>query len=161
VGNLNKIDWTVGAAKEPTTTLDDLTTNARGGNEANEKLDARLRFAETKKMIAEQPSFQSPGGMSVGGSGNAARDRVATQPPDLDSALLKAIVEPDLYIARADLYRAIDLRWMLRDIKANRLSLSPIADWDLQNLIDLQLVELKDGVPRLTNAGVTAIIQRK
>jgi hypothetical protein len=159
VGNLNKIDWTVGAAKEPTT-LDDLTTNSKGGNEANEKLDARLRFAETK-IIAEQPSFQSPGGTSVGGSGNAARDRITTQPPDLDSALLKAIVEPDLYIARADLYRAIELRWMLRDIKANRLSLSPIADWDLQNLIDLQLVELKDGVPRLTNAGVTAIIQRK
>jgi hypothetical protein len=40
-------------------------------------------------------------------------------------------------------------------------SFKPIADRDLQNLIDLQLAELKDGVPRLTNAGVTAIIQRK
>lgn len=159
MGNLNKIDWTVGAAKGPTT-LDDLTTNSKGGNEANEKPDAQLRFAETK-IIAEQPSFQSPRETSVGGSGSAAPDRITTQPPELDSALLKAIVEPDLYIARADLYRAIDLRWMLRDIKANRLSRSPIADRDLQNLIDLQLAELKDGVPRLTNAGVTAIIQRK
>jgi hypothetical protein len=56
-----------------------------------------------------------------------------------------------------DLERAIALRWTLRDIKAKRLKLSPVSDSDLKTLIDLGLVEMRDDVPVLTNAGHDAL----
>jgi hypothetical protein len=56
-----------------------------------------------------------------------------------------------------DLERAIALRWTLRDIKAKRLKLSPVRDADLRALIDLGLVEMRDDVPVLTNAGDAAL----
>jgi hypothetical protein len=52
----------------------------------------------------------------------------------------------------------MELRWVLRDIAAGRLKLSPVDEADLQTLIDLKIVELRDGIPHLTNSGVTAII---
>ena len=74
------------------------------------------------------------------------------------SPLLKAIVDPDIYTAPADRARAISLRWVLRDIKANRLKLSPIDQHDLQDLIDMGLVEMRNDAPALTNAGGDAIV---
>ena len=59
--------------------------------------------------------------------------------------------------ANFDLDRAIALRWTLRDIKAKRLKLSPVSDADLRTLIDLGLVEMRDDVPVLTNAGHAAL----
>ncbi len=52
---------------------------------------------------------------------------------------------------------AIHLRWTLRDIKAHRLTLSPVADDDLSLLAERGLVEVSDGVPTLTEAGLAAI----
>jgi hypothetical protein len=74
------------------------------------------------------------------------------------SALLIAIVEPDIYTARADRDRAVALRWVLRDIKNNRLKWSPVDQDDLRILIEMGLVEMRDSAPILTNAGVSAII---
>jgi hypothetical protein len=74
------------------------------------------------------------------------------------SPLLKAIVEPDIYTAPADRDRAISLRWVLRDIKANRLKLSPVDQRDLLDLIEMGLVESRNDVPLLTNAGDNAIV---
>ena len=74
------------------------------------------------------------------------------------SALLMAIVEPDIYTARADRDRAVALRWVLRDIKNNRLKWSPVDQDDLRILIEMGLVEMRDGAPMLTNAGVSAIV---
>lgn len=51
------------------------------------------------------------------------------------------------------LERAIQLRWTLRDISAKRLTLSPVNDEDLSLLTERGLVEVQDGVPRLTQAG--------
>lgn len=73
------------------------------------------------------------------------------------SLLLKAIVEPDHYTAPADRNRAIALRWVLRDIKSNRLKLLPVNQHDLQDLIDMGLVEMRDDAPVLTNGGVSVI----
>jgi hypothetical protein len=56
-----------------------------------------------------------------------------------------------------DLERAIALRWALRDIKAKRLNLSPVREVDLRALLDLGLVEMRDDVPVLTNAGHGAL----
>jgi len=55
------------------------------------------------------------------------------------------------------LERAIHLRWTLRDISAKRLVLSPVSDDDLSVLTERGLVELDEGVPRLTKAGLEVI----
>jgi hypothetical protein len=82
-----------------------------------------------------------------------ADGRAGPMPP-----LRKAIVAPDIYTASADRERAIVLRWVLRDIKANRLKLSPIDQHDLRDLIDMGLVEMRNDTPVLTNTGVDAIV---
>lgn len=73
------------------------------------------------------------------------------------SSLLKAIVKPDIYTASIDRDRAINLRWALRDIKSNRLKFLPIDQQDLEDLMDMGLVEMRDNAPFLTSAGVCAI----
>jgi hypothetical protein len=78
-------------------------------------------------------------------------------PDDPKSLLLKAIVEPDQNTAPVDRDRAITLRWVLRDIKNNRLKWSPVNQHDLRDLIDMGLVEMRDDAPLLTNAGVSVI----
>ncbi|MGJ5178976.1 hypothetical protein ACQR16_13200 [Bradyrhizobium oligotrophicum] len=55
------------------------------------------------------------------------------------------------------LEKAIHLRWALRDIKARRLALSPVAEEDLSLLAERGLVDVSDGVPTLTDAGQDAI----
>lgn len=72
-------------------------------------------------------------------------------------SIQKTIFAPDIHTTKADRYRAIDLCWKLRDIAANRLKLSPIGEHDLQILIDLELVELRDGAPQLTSTGAKVI----
>jgi hypothetical protein len=74
------------------------------------------------------------------------------------SNLLKAIVEPDIYTARADRNRAIGLRWVLRDIKSHRSKWSPINPHDLRILTVMGLVETRDDAPVLSNAGVSVIL---
>ena len=55
--------------------------------------------------------------------------------------------------AHLGLERAIALRWTLRDIKAKRLKLSPVSADDLNMLTELGLIEMRDDVPVLSNAG--------
>jgi hypothetical protein len=55
--------------------------------------------------------------------------------------------------AHLDLERAIALRWTLRDIKATRTKLSPVSASDLASLIELGLIEMRNDVPVLTEAG--------
>jgi hypothetical protein len=74
------------------------------------------------------------------------------------SAILKAIVAPNIYTGRADRDRAIDLRWVLRDIKTKRLKWCPVSKLDMQILIGFGLIEMRDDEPQLTNAGLDAII---
>jgi hypothetical protein len=59
--------------------------------------------------------------------------------------------------AHLGLERAIALRWTLRDIKAKRLKLSPASPVDLAALTELGLIELRDDVPVLTQAGHDAL----
>ena len=73
------------------------------------------------------------------------------------SPLQKAVVEPDIHTSRADRERAITLRWILRDINGNRLKWSPPREEDLKILIEFDLVEMKNGLPQLTVAGLGAI----
>jgi hypothetical protein len=61
----------------------------------------------------------------------------------------KEMSEPKTGLASLGLGNAIRLRWVLRDIVGKRLKFSPIAPNDLQTLIDLGYIEMKDEVPRL------------
>lgn len=56
-----------------------------------------------------------------------------------------------------NLERAIGLRWALRDIHGNRLGLMPVRDEDLRTLIELGLVEMRDDIPVVTQAGLAAL----
>jgi len=60
-------------------------------------------------------------------------------------------------LAHLTLERAIRLRWALRDILANRTKFLPLADADLQLLIEMRLVEMRDDEPALTEAGLAVI----
>lgn len=112
--------------------------------------------------IASPPSAPAEGRNPDTASYLPADMQATTAPADGQaspmSPLLKAIVEPDIYTAPADRERAITLRWVLRDIKANRLKLSPVDQLDLQDLIEMGLVEMRNDAPVLTDAGVNAII---
>jgi hypothetical protein len=74
------------------------------------------------------------------------------------AALRKAIVEPGIDTSREDRSRAIALRWMLRDIKNDRLKWWPIEQHDLWVLVELGLAEWRDNQPILTGAGVDVVI---
>jgi hypothetical protein len=60
-------------------------------------------------------------------------------------------------LAGLDLDRAIRLRWALRDIKAKRTKLSPVGPEDIQDLIEMGLIEMRDDAPLLTNEGERAL----
>ena len=57
-------------------------------------------------------------------------------------------------LASYGLDNAIRLRWALRDISAKRLRWCPVSPEDLRTLIDMRLVEMKDGEPVITLAGM-------
>lgn len=52
-----------------------------------------------------------------------------------------------------DPLRSLDLVWTLRNINAKRTHLLPVDPDHQRELIDLGLVELRDDVPVITNAG--------
>jgi hypothetical protein len=59
--------------------------------------------------------------------------------------------------AEFDLEKAIALRWALRDIVAKRLKLTPLSEDDLRTLTELGYVEIRDGTPVVTQAGLDAL----
>jgi hypothetical protein len=60
-----------------------------------------------------------------------------------------------------DVRRAIDLRWTLRDIKAKRFKLSPFDPDHVRELQEMGLVEIRDDVLELTQAGDQALNREK
>jgi hypothetical protein len=82
---------------------------------------------------------------------------ISTDQNDPKPYLRKAVVAPDIYTLPVHRFRAIDLRWVLRDIKGDRLKLSPVDEEDLRDLIDMGLIEMRDDRPVLTSAGVDVI----
>ena len=75
-------------------------------------------------------------------------------PRDPDSALGRG-EQAKALLAGLDIDTAIRLRWAMRDIRSKRAA--PVSENDLAALIDLGLVELRDGIPRLTGLGVLAL----
>jgi hypothetical protein len=63
----------------------------------------------------------------------------------------------DRPLSNFDLEKAIALRWALRDIVAKRLKLTPLRQDDLQTLIELGFVEMRDGIAVVTQSGLAAL----
>ncbi len=60
-------------------------------------------------------------------------------------------------LSRLDLDSSIRLRWTLRDIKSKRTKFTPAASGDLQTLTEMGLVEMREDIPALTDAGYREI----
>jgi hypothetical protein len=84
-------------------------------------------------------------------------ETAAVDPPtDAESAVRRAQQAKSL-LAGLDLDTAIRLRWAMRDIRSKRTKLSPVSENDLAALIDLELVDMREEVPRLTGLGILAL----
>ena len=65
--------------------------------------------------------------------------------------------EPKKGLASVGLDNAIRLRWALRDIKGNRLKLTPVDPNDMRTLIDMGFVEMINDEPVVTATGLQQI----
>jgi len=77
-------------------------------------------------------------------------------PADAGNLAIRAEQAKSL-LAGLDLDTAIRLRWVMRDIRGKRTKMSPVSENDLAALIDLGLVEMREGIPKLTGLGVLAL----
>ena len=77
-------------------------------------------------------------------------------PTDAESTVRRAEQAKSL-LAGLDLDTAIRLCWVMRDIRGKRTKMSPVSENDLAALIDLGLVEMREGIPKLTGLGVLAL----
>jgi hypothetical protein len=75
---------------------------------------------------------------------------------DAQSAVRSAKQAKSL-LAGLDMYTEIRLRWAMRDIRGKRTKMSPVSENDLAALIDLGFVEMREGIPALTDFGVFAL----
>jgi len=109
-------------------------------------------------LAAPEPKAPSPVAVSVSFSTSAAvpTERSKSTVP---TAIIKPdiYVKPDSYFAPVDRDRMISLRWVLRDMRSKRLNWWPINQPDLQLLIEMEFVEMRDGIAVLTNKGERAI----
>jgi len=144
------INWTMEVAKDLTASQ---TTRAFS-TDGNVQDDAKSGAVRVSGVAAETAGKQPETHASNKASGFSTETVAAVT----NSSSLQAVTDPHVCTSSADRDRAIDLRWVLRDIAANRLKISPVSELDLQDLVKVNLVELRDGVPHLTIAGVTAII---
>jgi hypothetical protein len=157
VGILDLIDWTMETAKELRTPNDFTSIGSATSGEAIMKPEQPMPISGLDtEIIADHPET-SEWPSTIEPAPAAPQPVAPVTAADLHATLLQAIVDPGIHTSKADRHRAIDLRWLLRDIAAGRLRASPIRQLDLQLLIDMKLIELRDGVPHLTNAGATII----
>lgn len=127
-------------ASEVATATPDTGTGNRGTASA-EPLESNIRrAAEVPDRPSTEPSFFAE-----------------ARKVDLSLRQQNIVVRPDILASKVGRERAIELRWVLRDIKGNRLKWSPAREEDLKVLIEFDLVEMKNGLPQLTVAGLGAI----
>ena len=117
-------------------------------------------------LISSEELVVRPSNEAVAAGPNELPDLAAVVPAtsspseakeEQQAALMTAILKPSISTASAHRDRGIALRWLLRDIRSNRLQWSPVSPEDLQALIELGLVEMCENTPVLTKAGIAAI----
>jgi hypothetical protein len=100
----------------------------------------------SRPPVSDQPANEAP----------TAKAAAFIPPGDAESAVTRAQQAKSL-LAELDLNTAIHLRWVMRDIRSKRTKFSPVSANDLAALMDLGLVEMREGLPRLTGLGVLAL----
>lgn len=165
---LDLIDWTKRAAAQvgPEHHVPSTIDGAPSINEPLEVLEggrvkpnaddatSQIASAPDIQMTIQEPRPDRVFPPSMPAAPSASAD-VRTEAPK--SVLLMAIVDPGIYTARVDRDRAVALRWVLRDIRSNRLKWWSVNQDDLRLLIDMELVEMRIDEPVLTDAGERAI----
>src|SRR3984893_1047732 len=109
---------------------------------------------------AEPPRTTSPDQENASAVSDAAEPEFTATTPGAEGERANETAmsdQPHSPLAGLDLEKAIHLRWVLRDIKGKRTKLSPVSLDDLQTLIEMGLVEIRDEVPLLTNEGERAL----
>jgi hypothetical protein len=109
-------------------------------------------FNDAAAGLKPETASREPFAVSVSFSTSAAR---RSEEPKLP--LPTAIIKAEVHAARVEGDREIGLRWVLRDIRSNRLKWWPLDQRDLQTLIGMGLVEVSEGMPVLTIKGNDAI----
>ena len=99
----------------------------------------------------------SPGASSGSAAWASVSISAEVRTEESKSPLPTAIIKPDIDAAPLDRDRMIALRWVLRDIRSNRLKWWPIDQHDLRTLIEMGFVERRDGIAVLTSKGDRAI----
>jgi hypothetical protein len=95
-------------------------------------------------------------------SDRAPNEVPTVQPPAVASSADAESAETRVQQAKSlldqlDLNTAIQLRWTMRDIRSKRTKFAPVSADDLKALVNLGFVEMRDGLPRLTTAGLIAL----
>jgi len=81
---------------------------------------------------------------------------IAEPPTDAGMAAMSA-KEAKTLLANLGIDTAIRLRWAMRDIRGKRTKWSPVSESDVAELIELGLVEMREGIPTLTQLGLFAL----
>jgi hypothetical protein len=92
----------------------------------------------SRPPISDQPADVAPTAKAV----------AVAPPTDAESAVTRAQLAKSL-LAELDLNTAIHLRWVMRDIRSKRTKFSPVSANDLTTLVELGLVEMREGLPGL------------
>ena len=118
-------------------------------------MSAADKLQEFAKMLGAAPRPRSQATSIV--AGPSQTNLIATENTTVDS-IASVKLEPtpapeaerenEATTANRALFR---LRWALRDIKTKRTKLTPVSPSDLNTLIEIGLVEMRDDAPMLTN----------
>ncbi|WP_426527858.1 hypothetical protein [Bradyrhizobium sp. McL0615] len=135
-------------------------------------------LSDAESMLAQPPRSLKPemsalvstdtkSSASIFKGARPASDQAANEMPAVQPTLVASSANTGSAVTRArqakslldqlDLNTAIQLRWTMRDIRSKRTKFSPVSAEDLTALLNLGLVEMRDGLPRLTAAGVIAL----
>jgi hypothetical protein len=96
--------------------------------------------------LADEPNMEEP-----------ALEAAVVDPPTDTEAAVRSAKQAKSLLAGLGIDAAIRLRWAMRDIRANRTTISPLAESDLAALVDLGFVAMREGRPSLTDVAVLAL----
>jgi hypothetical protein len=137
-------------------------------------MSAAGKLQEFVKMLGAPSRPRSQAALIAAGPSQTNLIAAENTAVDSASAKLEAAPAPDVEreneattaiqalspLTGLDLDTAIRLRWTLRDIKARRTKITTVGPNDLETLIEMGLVEMRDEAPMLTNEGHQALDQR-
>jgi hypothetical protein len=117
-----------------------------------------LIFTDAKSTtpIFEKERSRPPVSDQQANDAPTAKAAAVIPPGDTESAVTRA-QQATALLGGLDLNTAIHLRWVMRDIRSKRTKFSPVSANDLSALMELGLVEMREGLPRLTGLGVLAL----